>query len=69
MLDLGIKRISELAIVECKGRIVGSDASFKLRKLVICLGDPRIIVLDLSKVSAIGRRWSRHVDVSAQMGW
>ncbi len=53
MLDLGIKRIGALAIVECKGRIVRSEAAFKLRKAVLCLGDPRIIVLDLSKVSAI----------------
>jgi hypothetical protein len=53
MLDLGIKRIGELAIVECKGRIVRSEAAFKLRKAILCLGDPRIIVLDLSKVSAI----------------
>lgn len=53
MLDLGIKRMGEPAIVECKGRIVRSEAAFKLRKAVLCLGDPRIIVLDLSKVSAI----------------
>jgi anti-anti-sigma regulatory factor len=53
MLDLGIKRMGELAIVECKGRIVRSEAAFKLRKAVLCLGDPRIIVLDLSKVSAV----------------
>jgi anti-anti-sigma regulatory factor len=53
MLDLLIKKIGELAIVECKGRIVRSEAAFRLRKAVLCLGDPRIIVLDLSKVSAI----------------
>jgi anti-anti-sigma regulatory factor len=53
MLDLGIKRMGELAIVECKGRIVRSEAAFKLRKAVLCLGDPRIVVLDISKVSAI----------------
>jgi anti-anti-sigma regulatory factor len=53
MLDLGIKKIGKLAILECKGRIVRSEAALKLRKAVLCLGDPRIIVLDLSKVSAI----------------
>jgi len=53
MLDLSITRIGELAIVECKGRIVRSEAAFKLRKAVLCLVDPRIIVLDLSRVSAI----------------
>ena len=53
MLDLVIKRIGELAIVECKGRIVRSEAAFKLRKAVLGLGDPQIIILDLSKISAI----------------
>jgi hypothetical protein len=36
MLDLGIKRIGELAIIECNGRIVRSEAAFKLRKAVLC---------------------------------
>jgi anti-anti-sigma regulatory factor len=53
MLDLVIKKIGELAIVGCKGRIVRSEAAFKLRKAVLCLGDPQIIILDLSEVSAI----------------
>lgn len=53
MLELGIERISELAIVECKGRIVRSEAAFKLRRTVTSLEDSQIVVLDLSDVSAI----------------
>ncbi len=53
MLDLGIERIGELGIVECIGRIVRSEAAFKLRRAVTSLEDLRILVLDLSEVSAL----------------
>ena len=53
MLNLDIERIGELAVVECKGRIVRSGAAFKLRKAVTSLEDLRIVVLDLSEISAI----------------
>ena len=53
MLDLGIERIGELGIVECIGRIVRSEAAFKLRRAVTSLEDSRIIVIDLSEVSAV----------------
>jgi anti-anti-sigma regulatory factor len=53
MLDLHIEKIGELAVVECEGRIVRSEAAFKLREAVMSLRDARIIVLDLPEVSAI----------------
>lgn len=53
MLGLGIERIGKLAVVECKGRIVSSETAFKLRRAVTSLEDSRIVVLDLSEVSAI----------------
>jgi anti-anti-sigma regulatory factor len=53
MLDLGIERIGELGIVECRGRIVNSEAVFKLRRAVTSLESSRIIVLDLSEVSGV----------------
>src|ERR1700747_3066543 len=53
MLALGTERIGDLAVVECKGRIVRSQDAFRLRDTVMSLGDSRIIVLDLSDVSAI----------------
>src|SRR5215472_19031302 len=46
MLDLGIERIGGLGIVECRGRIVRSEAAFKLRRAVTSLESSRIIVLD-----------------------
>ena len=53
MLYLGIERIGELGVVECKGRIVQSEAAYTLREAVTSLRDARTIVLDLSEVSAI----------------
>jgi ABC-type transporter Mla MlaB component len=53
MLDLHIGKIGELAVVECEGRVVRSEAAFKLREAVTSLRDARIIVPDLSGVGAI----------------
>jgi anti-anti-sigma regulatory factor len=53
MLELYIEKIGDLAVVECEGRIVRSEAAFKLRKAVTSLRNARIIVLDLSEVRAI----------------
>jgi anti-anti-sigma regulatory factor len=52
MLALGIEKMSELAVIECEGRIVHSEAA-KLREAVTSQQDARIIVLDLSEVSGI----------------
>jgi len=53
MLALHIEKIGELAVVECEGRVVRSEAAFKLREAVTSLLNARIIVLDLSEVRAI----------------
>jgi anti-anti-sigma regulatory factor len=53
MLDLHIEKIGDLEVVECEGRIVESEAAFKLREAVTSLRKARIIVLDLSEVRAI----------------
>lgn len=53
MLDVSIDRIGHLGIVECQGRIVRSEAAFKLRRAVMSLRHSRFIVLDLSQVTAL----------------
>jgi anti-anti-sigma factor len=53
MLSVHIENIGEMAVVECEGRIVRSSAAFELRKAVTLQSDARIIVLDLSEVTAI----------------
>ena len=69
MLNVTVENIGELAVVECEGRIVQSEAAFKLRKVVTSQTDARILVLELSEVHAIAggglgmlvflRRWAR----------
>ena len=53
MLNVTVENIGELAVVECEGRIVQSEAAFKLRKAVTSQTDARIVVLELSEVHAI----------------
>jgi hypothetical protein len=43
MLNLDIERMGELAIVECTGRIVRSEAAFRLRRTITSLGEARAI--------------------------
>jgi anti-anti-sigma regulatory factor len=52
MLSVNIENIGEMAVIECEGRIVRSEAAFKLRKAVDSQRGARVIVLDLSEVSA-----------------
>lgn len=69
MLNVTVENIGELAVVECEGRIVQSEAAFKLREAVTSQTDARIVVLELSEVHAIGgggfgmlvflQRWAR----------
>jgi anti-anti-sigma regulatory factor len=77
MLDLAIDKIGELAVVECQGRIVRSEAAFKLREAVTSLPDRGIIVLDVSEVSAIDggglevllflQRWAYDRDIQLKL--
>ena len=73
MLKLNIDNIGEVAVVECEGRIVQSDAAFKLREVVTLQRDARTVVLDLSQVDAIEggglgmlvflQRWAQDHDI------
>ncbi len=53
MLSVRSENIGDMAVIECEGRIVRSEAAFKLREAVTSQRGARIIVLDLSEVSAI----------------
>ena len=53
MLNVTVEHIGELAVVECEGRIVQSEAAFKLREAVTSQTEARIVVLELSEVHAI----------------
>ena len=53
MLGVHVENIGEMAVVQCEGRIVRSEAAFKLREAVTSQTDARIVVIDLSEVDAI----------------
>jgi anti-anti-sigma regulatory factor len=53
MFNLSVKKIGSVAIVHCEGRIVRSDAAFRLRDAVTRQRDARVVVLDLSGVEAL----------------
>src|SRR6202165_2601384 len=73
MLKVNIDNIGDLAVVECEGRIVQSEADFQLREAVTSQRDARIVVLELSDVQAIEggglgmlvflQRWARDHDI------
>jgi anti-anti-sigma regulatory factor len=77
MLNVNIANIGEMAVIECEGRIVRSEAAFKLCQAVTSLRDARIIVLDLSEVSAIEggglgmlvflQRWAHDQDIRLKL--
>jgi len=54
MLAIHVENLSDLTVVECKGRIVRDEEVFKLRDVVLTQAATRIIALDLSEVAAIG---------------
>jgi anti-anti-sigma regulatory factor len=77
MLTIHVENLNQLAVVECKGRIVHSDSVFKLRDAVQAQAAARIIALDLSEVKTIGggglgmlaylSRWARLHDLKLKL--
>ena len=77
MLSVNIENVGQLAIIECEGRIVRSEAAFKLRDAVNLQSDARIVVLDLSEVPAIEggglgmllflQRWAHDHDIRLKL--
>jgi anti-anti-sigma regulatory factor len=77
MLGVHVENIGEMAVVQCEGRIVRSEAAFKLREAVYSQRDARIIVLDFSEVPAIEggglgmlvflQRWAQEHDIRLKL--
>jgi|KBSMisStandDraft_5_1062788.scaffolds.fasta_scaffold367519_2 anti-anti-sigma regulatory factor len=53
MFAVNVERFGDMAVIECEGRIVQPEAAYQLRNTVIAESDARIIILDLSEVSAV----------------
>jgi anti-anti-sigma regulatory factor len=77
MLSIHVENLSDLAIIECKGRIVRSESVFKLRDVVRAQTAASVIALDLSAVQAIGGgglgmlafldRWARDHEIQFKL--
>ncbi|SRR6266481_4497197 len=77
MLAIQVENLGDLAVVECKGRIVRSEAVFELRDVVQAQTAASVMALDLSEVEAIGgggvgmlvflQRWARSHDIQLKL--
>src|SRR6202049_2320965 len=77
MPTVHIDNVGELAIIECAGRFVRSEAAFKLRHAVTSQKDVRVVVLDLTEMHAIGggglgtlvllQRWAQDHDIRLKL--
>jgi anti-anti-sigma regulatory factor len=54
MLAINVENLSDLTVIECKGRIIRSDDVFKFRNVVMAQNSAHIIALDLSEVKEMG---------------
>ena len=53
MLSVHSDRVGDVAVLQCEGRIVRSDAAFRLRDAVTGQEDARVVVLDFTDVNAL----------------
>jgi anti-anti-sigma factor len=77
MLNIHVENVGDVAIIECVGRVVRSDAAFRLRDAVNAQKGARVIVLDLTGVSAIEggglgmllflQRWAQDRDIRLKL--
>jgi anti-anti-sigma regulatory factor len=77
MLNVHVEKLGEMAVVQCEGRIVRSEAAFKLREAVTSQADARIIVVELSEVGALEggglsmlvflQRWAQDHDIRLKL--
>jgi anti-anti-sigma factor len=77
MFRVAVDRSGDVAVLQCRGRIVRGDATYILRDAVAAQRNTRIIVLDLSEVGALDgsglgmlvslHRWTRDNSVQLKL--
>ena len=53
MFSVYIDKVGDMAVLQCEGRIVRSEAAFELREVVTSQRDARVVFIDLSEVNAL----------------
>src|SRR6202167_1522974 len=54
MFGVHVEKIGDMAVIRCEGRMIGSDAAFRLRDEVGRQRRSKLVVLDLSELSFMG---------------
>jgi anti-anti-sigma regulatory factor len=77
MLSIHTDRVGDVAVLQCEGRIVRSDAAFGLRDAVASQEDASVVVLDFTEVNALEggglgmliylQRWARDHDIRLKL--
>ncbi len=73
MPTVHIDKVGEMAIIECAGRFVRTEAALKLRDAVTSQTDAHVVTLDLTEMHALGggglgmlvllQRWAQDHDI------
>ena len=73
MPTVHIDKVGEMAIIECAGRFVRTEAALKLRDAVTSQTDAHVVILDLTEMHALGggglgmlvllQRWAQDHDI------
>ncbi len=53
MFNIHIESVGDMAVVQCEGRLVQSDAAYRLRDAILSQRHSSVVVVDLSEVRAI----------------
>jgi anti-anti-sigma regulatory factor len=53
MFNIHVEVIGDIAVVQCEGRIVQSDAAYRLRDEILSQRNARVVVVELSEVDTI----------------
>jgi anti-anti-sigma regulatory factor len=53
MFNISIEIVGDVAVVQCEGRMVHSEAAFRLRDAILSQRNSRVVVVDLSEVGEI----------------
>jgi anti-anti-sigma factor len=53
MLNIHVEVIGDVAVIQCEGRIVQSEAAYRLRDAILAQRAARVVVVELSDVDTI----------------
>jgi anti-anti-sigma regulatory factor len=77
MFKINIEIVGDVAVVQCEGRMVHSEAAFGLRDAILSQRNSRVVVVDLSEVDEIEggglgmlaylQRWAHDHDIKLKL--